>query len=48
MAIACYGTECEACGVETEVDVFDESEAPQFCPMCGFAAEWYQLEEDED
>lgn len=41
-----YWTECEACDTETQVMVLDQEEVPQFCPMCGFQAEFELLEED--
>lgn len=41
-----YYTECDACGVETQVLVLDESEIPQFCPMCGYSAEFEELEDE--
>jgi hypothetical protein len=48
MTVAYYWTECDACGVETEVDVYDETEIPQFCPMCGFSTKWGPLEGEDD
>ena len=30
-----YNTNCEVCGVQTSVIVFDIDEKPIFCPMCG-------------
>jgi len=48
MTVAYYWTECDACGVETEVDVYDETEIPQFCPMCGFSTTWGPLEGEDD
>ena len=41
-----YWTECPGCGVETQVLVIDEEEIPQFCPMCGMAVEFEELDED--
>ena len=41
-----YWTECESCGVETQVLVVDETEIPQYCPMCGFTSEYEELPDD--
>jgi ribosomal protein S27E len=30
-----WSVECSTCGTETEVLVYNEDEAPVFCPMCG-------------
>ena len=41
-----YWTECDNCGVETQVLVIDESEIPQYCPMCGYHVKYEELDED--
>ena len=39
-----YWTECEVCGVETEVYI-EGDDLPTFCPMCGEETEWTLLED---
>ena len=41
-----YWTECPSCETETQVMVLDESEIPQYCPMCGYSSEYEELEDD--
>ena len=35
MKVAEYSNECDYCGSETRVVVFNEREEPLFCSMCG-------------
>lgn len=41
-----YWTECEGCGVETQVLVINEEEQPTYCPMCGFYCDYEELDDD--
>lgn len=48
MRIAEYSCECEYCGSETRVVVFNEREEPLFCSMCGQESGHAFLDGEED
>tara|TARA_R100001377_G_C3183511_1_gene107608 strand:+ start:77 stop:214 length:138 start_codon:yes stop_codon:yes gene_type:complete len=40
-----YYGQCYNCEVETEVLVYEESELPLYCPMCGVGMEYKQSDD---